>query len=367
MSDATAAAAAGDIAGTVQGTVQGTVEEVGASFDASFDASVADVLFGTGEAPARTAEEVFATLEPLDADYLQEDPLDPDMRYACVSFVSPTRGAQRYTEPCMRVYGCFPALADAAAFLDQHLGPQLPGAEPRYGYDIYTVEMGKWLLAPVDPANEPPELAELRLQTLVKLYLREQDDRRLEFQQHKKEYEARMTRALEELRARGNVSPCAVSLDDGGKPPRPPPAEPAERDKMALARVPGQKFVIVSFASLRGLREPFAVKFRAVCGTLDEAKQEQERVKQLDTEFDNFTLQIGGWTPVPPDISKSEGIEVQYREAFLQRMMEGYKSSEAKAKQLRVQAPPETFSGKPMTIEKIDDDIDSAGPSGVDA
>ena len=309
-----------------------------------------------------------------DEDYLGVDDVPAgEPRFALVAFASPTRGAQRHTEPCIRVYGCFDEVGDAADFLDEHLGPAVPGTT-RYDYDLFTLEVGRWHLAPV--GDETPALAELKLQHIVKRYHEDQARQKEEFERYKAdnvrraEEEARKTpeeraAALEEAQQRAAAAALELAQQPAAEEEQGQAEHRRAPDKLARARVANQKFVIVAFAALEGLREPFALKFRGVYATLDEAKAEQERIKELDSAYDNYVLAIGGWAPAPPDPMAIETIH--YREPFMDNLARGYQENRKNAERLQRELPPSMFgNAAPITIEQIPDPDPAPTPPAAD-
>ena len=97
-------------------------------------------------------------------DVLEEDVITvPGQLYALVSFVSPT-GNQRNDKFGMKIRGCFPTRDEASAHVRRL-------QKFDNSFDIFLVDMYKWLLIPPDANSvESQEYQEEFLQNMVKGY-----------------------------------------------------------------------------------------------------------------------------------------------------------------------------------------------------
>ena len=115
-------------------------------------------------------------------DYLDEDPITVlGQTYALISFVSPdAKSAQKSTQYGLKIRGCFNTKEEAAAHVKklQRLDPS---------FDIYLVDMYKWLAIPPDPEQiENQEYQEDFLNNLIKGYKESQLLARQHFEERKR-------------------------------------------------------------------------------------------------------------------------------------------------------------------------------------
>jgi len=282
------------------------------------------------------------TQDPDTQDWLLEDPAFGELTHVLVSVVSPTRTNQRGVEPAVKVWGCFGSAGEAA---EHARGLQTQ-------FDLYILQMGKWALAPPDPA-QPPAEAEAELQGLVRSYMQDLSASKEDFLRRKDELMsnpppvAAMPAELQEVeRALQETAqapfPAGDAPADAAPDAEAPPAREGEEQAAGDRRAPrldGQQFIIVAFAAANGAKEPVAFKCRQCCASMQEATEGLERLKEVDANFDNMVLQMYGWAPIPPDPMQIEN--TQYREPFMQDLMGGYQESQKNAKKFAKEAPAE--------------------------
>jgi len=96
---------------------------------------------------------------------------------------------------------------------------------------------------------------------------------------------------------------------------------------------PNQLYALMSFVWPEGNQKADKIlgKCRGVFGNEQEAKAHSDRLMKLDNTFDIFLLPMGKWVTMPPNLTEIE--DQQYGEPFMQGLMEGYRDSQAAAKQ----------------------------------
>lgn len=114
----------------------------------------------------------------LEVDVLEEDIITvPGQTYALVSFVSPT-GNQRNDKFGMKLRGVFATREEAASHVKR-----IQKFDNRF--DVYLVELYKWLLIPPTPDDVPSEYQEQFLQDMIKGYNENQELARQHFLERK--------------------------------------------------------------------------------------------------------------------------------------------------------------------------------------
>jgi hypothetical protein len=116
---------------------------------------------------------------PETVDLLEEDVVTvPGQAFALVSFVSPT-GNQRSDKCGLKIRGCFASRDEAAAHVKK-----IQRFDPKF--DVYLVDMYKWLVCPPDPNDVGDhEYQEEFLQKLIKGYHENQLLARQHFEERK--------------------------------------------------------------------------------------------------------------------------------------------------------------------------------------
>lgn len=115
---------------------------------------------------------------PIEVDVLEEDVITvPGQVYGLVSFVSPT-GNQRNDKFGMKLRGVFATRDEAAAHVKR-----IQKFDNRF--DVYLVELYKWLLIPPSPDDLQSEYQEQFLQDMIKGYHENQDLARQHFLERK--------------------------------------------------------------------------------------------------------------------------------------------------------------------------------------
>jgi hypothetical protein len=127
-------------------------------------------------APAAPAP---AAPAPDEVDILEEDLITvPGQLYALVSFVSPT-GNQKNAQCGMKIRGVFASRDEANAHVRR-----LQKTDPKF--DVYLVDMYKWLVVPPDPSQiADQQFQEQYLQNLVSSYHENQLAAKQHFEERK--------------------------------------------------------------------------------------------------------------------------------------------------------------------------------------
>ena len=114
-----------------------------------------------------------------EVDILEEDLITvPGQLYALVSFVSPT-GNQKNAQCGMKIRGVFPTRDEANAHVRR-----LQKTDPKF--DVYLVDMYKWLVVPPDPSQiADQQFQEKYLQDLVSSYHENQLAAKQHFEERK--------------------------------------------------------------------------------------------------------------------------------------------------------------------------------------
>jgi hypothetical protein len=96
----------------------------------------------------------------------------------------------------------------------------------------------------------------------------------------------------------------------------------------------GQRFALVSFVGpeQRQKNDTIGMKIRGCFATQEEAAAHVKKLQAFDGSVDIFLVEVGKWVPVPPAVDQIE--DVQYQEKYLQDLMQGYRESQAKAKEV---------------------------------
>ena len=116
---------------------------------------------------------------PDEVDILEEDLITvPGQLYALVSFVSPT-GNQKNAQCGMKIRGVFASRDEANAHVRR-----LQKTDPKF--DVYLVDMYKWLVVPPDPSQiADQQFQEQYLQNLVSSYHENQLAAKQHFEERK--------------------------------------------------------------------------------------------------------------------------------------------------------------------------------------
>ena len=96
----------------------------------------------------------------------------------------------------------------------------------------------------------------------------------------------------------------------------------------------GQRFALCSFVGpeLRQKNDKMGMKIRGCFSTREEASAHVRKLQAFDGSVDIFMLEVGKWVPIPPSVEEIE--DVEYQEKYMQDLMQGYKESQLKAKEV---------------------------------
>lgn len=109
--------------------------------------------------------------------------------------------------------------------------------------------------------------------------------------------------------------------------------------------IPGQMWVCLSFLSPEGIRNcnVRGLKIRGVYATKEDADKRAKELQMVDPDFHVFVGEVGKWLPWDPN---PDDVQDQvWKEAELQKIMEGYKDNLAKAKTMHKQREEDAIKG----------------------
>lgn len=100
--------------------------------------------------------------------------------------------------------------------------------------------------------------------------------------------------------------------------------------------IEGQKWVCISFISPEEAKVKTkinALKIRGVYDTYEEAEKRCQFLREIDPSFNIFVGEVGKWLPWNPDPYDEKYVkDRKYAEEQLQKLMDGYKDNQEKAK-----------------------------------
>ena len=102
-----------------------------------------------------------------------------------------------------------------------------------------------------------------------------------------------------------------------------------------LVKVSGQSFALISVVSKntrqRTDSDKIGIKIRGVFATKQEAEAHIRKLMKFDNAFDVYLVDMYKWLLLPPDNEQIE--DHKYQEEYLNDLIQGYKESQALAKQ----------------------------------
>lgn len=125
-------------------------------------------------------------------------------------------------------------------------------------------------------------------------------------------------------------------------------------------RVPGQQFVLLSFA--RSTTDPeasaFGLKVRGVFETREAAEEHTKRLIDLDPTFDIYVADMYRWLLAPP---KPDDIEnAVYKDQYLNELITGHKEAQIRAKEFFEARVREEVAAASSVPEDIKEGLEAA-------
>lgn len=100
------------------------------------------------------------------------------------------------------------------------------------------------------------------------------------------------------------------------------------------AEISDQKWVCISFLTPETIEMPDcnmrSVKIRGVYGTEEQAKQQCQKLREIDPLFNIYVAPVGKWLPWCDDPSKAD--DAEYQEKELNKLMKSYQENQTRAK-----------------------------------
>lgn len=104
-----------------------------------------------------------------------------------------------------------------------------------------------------------------------------------------------------------------------------PSAVKAKRDPLDI-QAPGQLYAVISWVAPNGRQKAkhIAIKLRGVFGTVEAAKTHAAKIYAVDPDFDIHVVDMYEWLVIPPPPEHQMQIQMEYNQAKLDRIMQGY-------------------------------------------